>query len=97
MNMFIFSLEGDDHEWYRSFPPTTISSLEQFHAAFNMHCQNLYSSKIIWHCCYEEYKYCVQDIDDSYEGYENEEDSLDDHIDHIDHHLCINHQIIGVV
>ena len=28
MKMFMFSLDGDAHEWYRSFPPTSISSLE---------------------------------------------------------------------
>jgi hypothetical protein len=28
MNMFMYSLEGDAREWYRSFPPASISSLE---------------------------------------------------------------------
>jgi hypothetical protein len=28
MKMFIFSLDGDAHEWYRSLPPASISSLE---------------------------------------------------------------------
>jgi len=27
MNMFMYSLEGDDREWYQSFPPSSISSL----------------------------------------------------------------------
>jgi hypothetical protein len=36
-NMFMYSLEGDVRKWYQSLPPTSISSLEQFHAAFNMH------------------------------------------------------------
>jgi hypothetical protein len=78
MNMFMYSLEGDAREWYRSLPPASISSLEQFHAAFNMHCQKFYSSELICHSCCEEYKDCVQDIVDSYEGCENEEDALDE-------------------
>jgi hypothetical protein len=28
MKMFVYSLEGDAHEWYRSFPPSSISSLK---------------------------------------------------------------------
>jgi hypothetical protein len=28
MKMFMYSLEGDDCEWYRSLPPASISSLE---------------------------------------------------------------------
>ena len=44
MKMFMYSLEGDVHEWYRSFPPTRISSLEQFRVAFNKHCKRFFSS-----------------------------------------------------
>jgi hypothetical protein len=28
MKMFMYSLEGDAHKWYRSFSPASISSLE---------------------------------------------------------------------
>jgi len=28
MKIFMYSLEGDTHEWYQSFPPASISSLE---------------------------------------------------------------------
>jgi hypothetical protein len=28
MKMFMFSLDGDAHEWYQSLPPASISSLE---------------------------------------------------------------------
>jgi hypothetical protein len=59
MNMFMFSLEGDARKWYKSLPPASISSLKQFHVAFNMHCQKFYSSKLICHSYCEEYKDCV--------------------------------------
>jgi hypothetical protein len=34
MNMFMFSLDVDAHEWFRSFPPASIPSLREFHAYF---------------------------------------------------------------
>jgi hypothetical protein len=72
LNMFMISLAGDARTWYHSLPPASISSLEQFHAAFNRHCQKFYSSELICHSCCEEYKDCVQDITDSYESCEDE-------------------------
>jgi hypothetical protein len=47
MKMFMFSLAGDAREWYQSLPPASISSLGEFHAAFNRHCQRYYSSEFI--------------------------------------------------
>jgi hypothetical protein len=78
MNMFMFSLDEDAHEWYRSLPPTSISSLEQFHAAFNAHCQRYYSSKLIYHNCCEEYRDGVQDIIHTCESCEDEGHPLED-------------------
>jgi hypothetical protein len=62
LKKFMHSLIGDDHEWYHSLPLTSISSLREFHATFNRHCQNYYSSKLICHNCCEEYRDGVQDI-----------------------------------
>jgi hypothetical protein len=78
MNIFMLSIEGDAREWYQPLPLASIPSLEQFHVAFNMHGQKFYSSELICHSCCEEYKYCVQDIADSYKGCEDEEYSLDE-------------------
>jgi hypothetical protein len=78
MNIVMYSLEGDAREWYRSLPPVSISSLEQFHEVFNMHCQKFNSSELICHSCCEEYKDCVHDIADAYVGCEVEEDALDE-------------------
>jgi hypothetical protein len=63
LNMFMFSLVGDAREWYHSFPPASISSLEQFCTSFNKHCQRYYSSKLIFHYCCEEYKGCEYEGD----------------------------------
>jgi hypothetical protein len=72
MKMFMFSLDGDAREWYRSLPPASISSLREFHAAFNTQCQKFYSSELIHHSCCEEYRDGVQDIVRSCESCENE-------------------------
>ena len=71
MKLFVYFLQGDAHIWYHSLELSSVSSLEEFHATFNIHCQKFYSSKLICHSCCEEYKDHVQDIVDSYEGCEN--------------------------
>jgi hypothetical protein len=77
LNMFMFSLEEDAHKWYHSLPLASISSLEQFHAAFNRHCQKFYSSEFICHNCCEEYEDNDQDMvvpNKSYEDEDHEEE-----------------------
>jgi hypothetical protein len=72
LKMLMFSLARDAREWYHSLPPASISSLGEFHAAFNRHCQKFYSSKLICHNCCEEYKDYVQGMVVSNESCENE-------------------------
>jgi hypothetical protein len=60
MNMSIFSLVGDSREWYRSLPPTSISSLEQFHATFNKYYKRYYSSDTILEECCESFNFDIQ-------------------------------------
>jgi len=59
MNMFMYSLEGDACEWYRSWPPASISSLEQFHADFNKYYKRYYSSNTILEECCERFKFDI--------------------------------------
>ena len=44
LKMFMFSLAGDAHRWYHSLPPTSISSLSEFHAALDRKSTRLNSS-----------------------------------------------------
>jgi hypothetical protein len=77
LKMFMFSLAGDARKWYHSLPPASISSLEQFHATFNRHCQKFYSSKFICHNCCEEYEDNDHDMvvpNKSYEDEDHEEE-----------------------
>jgi hypothetical protein len=38
MKLFMYSLQGYVCIWYLSLEPSSISSLKEFHAAFNIHC-----------------------------------------------------------
>jgi hypothetical protein len=69
---------GYAREWYHSFPPPNISSLEQFHAAFNTHYQRYYSSELICHNCCEEYRNGIQDTVRSCESYADEGYTLEE-------------------
>jgi hypothetical protein len=56
MKMFMYSLEGDASEWYRSLPPASISSLEQFHVAFNKHCKSFFPVELLFENYCEEFE-----------------------------------------
>jgi hypothetical protein len=43
MKTFVFSLEGDTREWYRSLPPSSISSLKEFHRVFHHRCERYFA------------------------------------------------------
>ena len=68
----MFSLVGDARQWYHSLPPTSISSLREFHATFNRNCRNFYSSEFICHNCCEEYEDNDQDMTISNESFKDE-------------------------
>jgi hypothetical protein len=65
MKMFMHSLEGDARKWYFSLPPSSISSLEDFHRVFNEYCKNHFSDELLFEKFCEEYKFHneVEDID----------------------------------
>ena len=61
MKMFMYSLYGDARQWYFSLPPSSISSLKDFHKAFIEHCKRYYSDEFAFDNCFEEYKLHVED------------------------------------
>jgi hypothetical protein len=75
--MFMFSLPGDAREWYFSLPPASISSLGEFHADFNKHCERYYSSEFICHNCCKECDSHYQSMVVSNEIYEDEDHEED--------------------
>jgi hypothetical protein len=72
MKIFMFSLVEDARQWYHSLPPASISSLGEFHATFNRHCQRYYSFELICHNCCKECDGHDQDMAVSNESYEDE-------------------------
>ena len=60
MKVFVYSLHGDARKWYHSLPAASISSLQEFHAAFHKYAKRYYSSdKLLEECC-ETYKFYIQ-------------------------------------
>jgi len=55
MNIFMYSLEGYAHEWYRFLPLASISSLKEFHATFNDHCKRFFPTDLLFLNCCEEF------------------------------------------
>ena len=56
MNIFMYSLYGDARQWYFSLPPSSISSLKDFHQAFNENCKRYFLDEFIFGNCYDEYE-----------------------------------------
>jgi hypothetical protein len=54
MKMFMYSLEGETWEWFRSLLPSSISYLKHFHVAFHYRCKKYFSVDLLFeHCCEE--------------------------------------------
>ena len=60
MKMFVYSLDGDVHEWFQSLPVGTISSLKEFHETFHYYCKGIYSFELIIEDYCEEFKFYIQ-------------------------------------
>jgi hypothetical protein len=62
MKMFVFSLEGDAREWYRSLPPSSISSLNEFHRVFHHRCERYFAQEILLEGCCEKFHSHTQNV-----------------------------------
>jgi len=60
MKMFMFSLKDDARDWYFSLPTASISTLREFHVAFNLNCKRYYSYEFLFHDFCVEYEKSVQ-------------------------------------
>lgn len=58
--MFMYSLEGDAHEWYKYIYPCIISSLKEFHITLKEHCKRYFSAKFLFKNSFEEFEAYVQ-------------------------------------
>ena len=48
MKIFMYSLDGDAREWYFSLPPSSISSLKDFHTVFHEHCKRYFLDELLF-------------------------------------------------
>jgi len=55
MKLFMFSLDLEARDWFRSLPRSSISSLKYFHLAFNYSCRVYYPHKFLFEGCCEYY------------------------------------------
>ena len=64
MKMFMYLLEGDAHEWYRSLLFSSISSLKKNHTTFHHRCERFFSQEfLLEHYCEE---FMLYDKDESF-------------------------------
>ena len=84
MNMVMYSLYGDARGWYFSLPPSSISSLKDFHTVFHKHCKRYFSAEFLFENCCEEYE-----LHDEIEDIDREE-----FVPHNLHHLSNNIQVM---
>jgi len=57
LKMFRYSLEGKAREWCRSLPPSSFSSLKDFHTAFHSYCKRIYPAKCLLNNCCEQFEF----------------------------------------
>jgi hypothetical protein len=63
IKLFGFSLEGIAHDWYRSLPVASISSLADFHASFHLFCKEIFSVDLLYPECCHEFHLLTKDSD----------------------------------
>jgi hypothetical protein len=56
LKMFMYSLEGEARQWYRSPHVSSISSLNDFHAAFHSCCKRIYPVECLLNDCCDQFK-----------------------------------------
>jgi hypothetical protein len=75
IRLFCFSLEGIAHDWYRSLPNASVSSLADFHAAFHVFCKDHFPADLLYPQCCHEFHSSTKDSD-VHEEYAAEENTL---------------------
>jgi hypothetical protein len=68
MKMFMYSLYGDARKWYFSLPSSSISSLKDFHKAFNQRCKKFFPDELLFDNCCEEFNLHNKAEDEKREG-----------------------------
>ena len=62
INLFMYSLEGDTHEWFTSLPLSSVSSFNEFHITFHGHCKSCFLDEVLFEHCCEEFESYIQSL-----------------------------------
>jgi hypothetical protein len=81
MKMFMYSLEGDARGWYRSLPPSSISSLQEFHTMFHHHFKIFYPDDLLFENCCKEFEFYIQHSFSNSSGYKDEAEKTIEHVE----------------
>ena len=60
MKLFMYLMEGDTHELFKSLPPSSISSLIKLHTTFHDHCKSCFPNEVLFEHCCEEFESYIQ-------------------------------------
>ena len=63
MKMFMYSLDGPARQWYRTLPPSSISSFKDFHDAFYLYCKRIYPAECLFEDCCRGYALYIQGLE----------------------------------
>jgi hypothetical protein len=85
IRLLCFSLEGIAHDWYRSLPNASVSSLADFHVAFHVFCKDHFPANLLYPQCCHEFHSSTKDSD-VHEEYAAEENIL-----HYDQEIVDSH------
>ena len=82
LKMFMYSLEGNAIQWYRSLPISSISSIKYFHDVFYVYCKRIYSADLLLKDCCEQFKF-EKSLSNNEKPCENQlsiEENIENHI-----------------
>ena len=77
MKMFMYSLDGSARKWYRTLPPSSISSLKNFHDTFNSYYKRIYPHECILEDFCRGYALSMQRLEADFSSREDEADDYD--------------------
>jgi hypothetical protein len=81
IKLFRYSLEGKSSDWCRSLPPSSISSLQEFHIVFHHHCKIFYPVDLIFENCCKEFELYIQHSISNSFGYKDEAEKNIEHVE----------------
>ena len=77
MKMFMYSLDGCARQWYRTLPPSSISSLKDFHDAFYLYCKRIYPVECLFEDCCRGYALYMQGLEADFSSSKDEAGDYD--------------------